>query len=78
MIADLHILRGVAQHLSQRFIGFGLDHFGNLLVGLSQQGRIVLRGELSVIYVSYVPEPSTYAAIFGALALAAAVFRRRK
>ena len=57
MIADLHILRSVAQHLPQRFIGFGLDHFGDLLVGLSQQGRIVLRGKLSVIFAQKLSAP---------------------
>lgn len=35
-------------------------------------------GELSVIYTSYVPEPSTFAAFFGAIALAFAMYRRRK
>lgn len=35
-------------------------------------------GELSVIYTSYVPEPSTFAALFGAIALAFAMYRRRK
>lgn len=35
-------------------------------------------GELSVVYVSYVPEPSTFAALFGVLALALSMLRRRK
>lgn len=67
-----------------------LSFCDNLVLGDFSNINLVLRdetdevtfelngGELSVIYVSYVPEPSTYAAIFGALALAAAVFRRRK
>lgn len=40
---------------------------------LSQDGNSIILN-----YVTYVPEPSTYAAIFGALALAFAAYRRRK
>ena len=51
---------------------------GNLTV-LDKESGILFDGSISDSgIITLVPEPSTYAAIFGALALAFAAYRRRK
>ncbi len=66
--------------LSAPTTGFGIEVYGALYGNGSSAGPTLVSGQAFVdnLSVSAIPEPSTYAAIFGAGALAFAVWRRSR